>query len=219
MNTSVFALLIKSLLFSCMLSLALSVNAAILNVSNGLLIGAQDVLVDGINYDVDFVEGSCADVFSGCDEPTDFFFVTRNEAENAAQALLDQVFIDGPQGNFDSTITSIFGCEQATVVCVGVVTYQFGLFGGEQPGGLTTDVVLYARNFEVGSSSDNVGGVTFMNTGGLIGEDTTIGSPDRRVWAVYSASSTAVPLPAAVWLFISAITGLISLRARHSLPL
>ena len=57
----------------------------------GELVGATGVNVGGTVYDVQFVDGSCIDVYGGCDEVSDFPFTTLADATLAAQALLDQV--------------------------------------------------------------------------------------------------------------------------------
>ena len=84
-------------------------------VSEGLLAGATDVNVLGTLYDVEFVDGSCIEVFHGCDEVTDFTFTTQSSAMAAAQALLDQVFrffvIDGSTFNVDHNPLLTFGCQ------------------------------------------------------------------------------------------------------------
>jgi hypothetical protein len=71
-----------------------------LNVAdNGQLMGASGVEVLGSLYDVEFVDGSCNSLFSGC---TDFMFTTADEAAQASLALIEQVLLDSPVGNFDS---------------------------------------------------------------------------------------------------------------------
>src|SRR5262245_15153036 len=67
--------------------------APILITSNGELVGANGVLVNGTLYDVEFVGGGCPD--NGCDELSDFTFQTFAASSAASQALLDQVFLDG----------------------------------------------------------------------------------------------------------------------------
>ena len=89
-------------------------SAAVLQVSGGELVGALGVNVNGTLYNVEFVEGTCAALFSGCDQPSDFAFTTQAQADAASQALLDQVLIDGPQGNFDTEPAMTFGCEPNT---------------------------------------------------------------------------------------------------------
>jgi hypothetical protein len=49
--------------------------------------GASDVLVDGSLYDVQFLDGTCIDLYDGCDEVSDFTFQTSASAVLASQAL------------------------------------------------------------------------------------------------------------------------------------
>ena len=84
--------------------------AATLNVVGGQLMGASDVLVDGNLYDVQFLDGTCIDLYNGCDEASDFTFQTQASAVLASQALLDQVFLDGVEGQFDSSPQLTNGC-------------------------------------------------------------------------------------------------------------
>ncbi len=72
--------------------------APVLIVSGGILQGATGVVVGGGTYDVSFVDGTCAALFTGCDEVTDFPFQTTGAATDAAQALLDSVFLEGVSG-------------------------------------------------------------------------------------------------------------------------
>ena len=94
---------------SCLATLVVSLgfapaaSAATLTMdASGILIGATGVTVGGTLYDVVFVDTTCIAAFSGCDSNTDFTFTTESAAISAAQALLDQVFLDGASGNFDS---------------------------------------------------------------------------------------------------------------------
>ena len=68
-----------------------SAQAATLNVVGGQLMGASNVLVDGNLYDVQFLDGTCIDLYNGCDEASDFTFQTQASAVLASQALLDQL--------------------------------------------------------------------------------------------------------------------------------
>lgn len=79
-------------------------------VRGGQLVGALDVNVGGTLYDVAFLDGTCLELFDGCDSPTDFTFLSQPDAEAAAQALLNQVFINTPL-NFDSDPELTNGCE------------------------------------------------------------------------------------------------------------
>ena len=100
---------------------------AILHVVDGKLVGAQDVNVNGKLYDVKFVDGSCASVFSGCDSTSDFAitdFVTMYF--HVGQALLNQVLLDVPGvGNFDSAPYLTNGCDSFTAQCFIQIPYGF----------------------------------------------------------------------------------------------
>jgi hypothetical protein len=100
----------KFLLAAVLVLMASGAQAATLNVIDGVLHGASGVLVDGSLYDVQFLDGTCIDLYNGCDEASDFTFQTEASAFLASQALLDQVFLDGPSGAFESDPTAINGC-------------------------------------------------------------------------------------------------------------
>lgn len=57
--------------------------------------GAKGVTVNGLIYDVEFLDGTCIEIYSGCDDVSDFSFNTEMEADAASQALLEQVFSNG----------------------------------------------------------------------------------------------------------------------------
>ncbi len=80
-------------------------------VVGGLLRGATGVNVGGTFYDVQFVEGTCIDLYDGCDDLSDFTFTTLAGALLAAQALQDQVVLDSVEGNFDSVPNLTAGCS------------------------------------------------------------------------------------------------------------
>lgn len=94
----------------------------IVNGSNKLT-GANGVEVLGGIYNVEFIDSTCSAIFGGCDEQSDFLFQTSTEALAAAQALIDQVFLDGPQGNFDTHPELTLGCT-ALHSCMALVPYQ-----------------------------------------------------------------------------------------------
>ena len=76
------------------------------------LLGATGVNVGGTLYNVEFVDGTCILLFDGCDNLSDFDFITQATAEAAAQALLDQVFIDlAAPDLFDTEPEFTFGCS------------------------------------------------------------------------------------------------------------
>ena len=107
-----------------LLLISSSASAATLNVVGGQLLGASDVIVDGTLYNVAFLDGTCIDLFSGCDEVSDFTFQTGAAALLASQALLDQVFFDGAF-LFDTDPELTVGCTD-DVVCRAITPYAFG---------------------------------------------------------------------------------------------
>lgn len=94
-----------------LLLISSSASAATLNVSGGQLLGASGVIVGGNVYNVSFVDGACIALFNGCDSAVDFTFTTQTDAMAASQSLLDQVFLDGIAGSFDSQPALTSGCS------------------------------------------------------------------------------------------------------------
>jgi hypothetical protein len=159
--------MLKRVILTALLAVGPSVSAqaAVIQVSGGELIGALGVNVAGTLYDVVFVEGSCVDLFSGCDHESDFTFTTGQSALLAAGALIDQVLIDTMQGQFRTDPLLTFGCEavdelpdscriftpvfffEGSFVAVSVAPNP-GLVAG-------TDVLGYALD------SSNIGNVVF----------------------------------------------------------
>jgi hypothetical protein len=88
----------------------------------GGLTGATGVDVGGTLYDVEFVDGACAAVFSGCTSAS-FAFTTETSAAAAAQALLDQVFLDGVPGPFDSSPNLTRDCL-SELACLVITPYD-----------------------------------------------------------------------------------------------
>jgi hypothetical protein len=81
-----------------------------LQVVNGELTGATEVSVNGVLYNVQFVDGTCIELFTGCDQPGDFTFTTQADALAATAALFAQVFVDGADGEFDANPELTSGC-------------------------------------------------------------------------------------------------------------
>lgn len=98
-------------LLGALVLVASGAQAATLNVVDGQLMGASGVIVDGTAYNVQFLDGACTELFNGCDDASDFIWQTRDAAILASQALLDQVFLDVPQGLFDDSPNLTNGCN------------------------------------------------------------------------------------------------------------
>ena len=123
----------KYVLAAVLVLVAGGVHAATLNVIGGQLMGASDVLVDGSYYDVQFLDGTCIDLYNGCDDVSDFTFRTEASATLASQALFDQVFLDGEEGAFDTQSILTNGCPYDPTVqpqaCFVVTPYSFLIVG------------------------------------------------------------------------------------------
>ena len=175
--------------------------AATLNVDGGgILLGASGVDVGGTLYDVEFVGGSCIGLFDSCDSVLDFDFITQEDAENAAQALLDQVFIDGTSGNFDSLPDLTKGCA--------------GVIGGNQVCTIETPFGMHPTDtqFFWGARAVNWAPPDTDN----VNSNFTSKSFDVSNFPVmsYAKWTPAVPVPAAVWLFGSGLIGLVGFSRR-----
>jgi hypothetical protein len=85
---------------------------------SGELTAATGVIVNGATYDVAFVDGTCRDLFSGCDSSDDFAFTTQSDALAAAQALYEQVFSAFVFFTWDR----VFGCED-DFSCLVIIPY------------------------------------------------------------------------------------------------
>jgi PEP-CTERM motif len=162
--------------------------ATLLVNGSGQLTGATGVDVGGTLYDVTFVDGTCASVFGGCDSSSDFQFTTQAAAAAASQALIDQVFLDGPDGNFDTNYELTVGCGANIYgYCAALVPYTIG----PVPPNETYFYAHEAANF--GGAGDGVYGpfsgstTTFDTTDGPYS-----GGGGVYVWAVFTPS---VPEP------------------------
>ncbi len=165
---------------------ATSQATVIFNVNaTGQLVGAQNVDVGGTLYDVAFVDGTCIDLFTGCDDLSDFDFNTEADAFAAGQALLDQVFVDNITGQWDSEPETIFGCldpsECQTVLPFGFADFSSAFFRH-----------IATLNF------DNLGGTLDGPENDNVALDTSL-FPSGN-FSRFSPASTAVPGPATLAL-------------------
>ncbi|MGC3940966.1 VPLPA-CTERM sorting domain-containing protein [Roseobacter sp. EG26] len=168
-----------------------------LNVVGGQLLGARNVDVDGTLYDVKFVDGTCVEIFDGCDSVSDFAFQTFELATTAAISLSKTVFIDGPLGNFDSAPELTNGIEATKLSFIHI---PFGLPSASRNESAETRVFAnrdVADNFWLGLP--------------LIDFDLT--NNNGSTFARFTPSRiTAVPLPAGGLLLIAGLFGLGAVR-------
>ena len=184
-----------------------SFGAVVLNIENGILMGATGVNVNGNIYDVTFQDGTCFDLFNGCNESSDFFFpvpdmstptIVSSEGYFANQALLDQVFLDSTLGEFDSDPTLTNGCTYWRSCHVYTPVFPTTI------GGVDYFTSIFAGN-AAGIDEKSIG--TVFGTP-VTADSYTPGVAGDFAFAIWSNNVSAVPVPAAVWLFGSGLIGL-----------
>lgn len=168
--------------------------------SDGLLTGAKNVDVGGTLYDVAFRDGTCLALFNNCTEQA-FAFQTYDDAGVAAQALLDQVLIDGPLGLFDSVPNAVAGCRSD-------VTCSFWV-----PHGMDPDMPGRAAGRTASNNADEA----LDRLGyGWASFDWDSNVAQQNTWAVFSLAATSeVPEPGTVSLVLAALLGLGLARHRR----
>lgn len=164
---------------------------------SGQLIGAKNVTVDGLLYDVEFLDGTCANRFSGCDDLGDFTFTSAPSAELASLALLDLVLLDGPDGLFDTEPDLTRGCESG-LNCFLLTPYEASLSG---------EVFSYAAE-NILTLEDG------LNVFGFDRNSLDLNEFSQVTWARWS-SAVSVPEPGSLSLLMLGIAG-IGYRLRRS---
>ncbi len=186
----------KSVIFYILLSLSFYSsfsNAATLKISGGELVGATEIIIDGIKYDVEFISQNCLGLFSGC---TNFLFSSEALASTASVALEQQVFndIDPAHLNYDTN-------PQFTT---NITSSIEGFF-----------LTPYMR---VGPNGRDVLSSAFVNGTGIIDSFQIVQQAKGARpfgWGTYAYwTLSPVPLPTAVWLFGSGLIGLLGFSKR-----
>ncbi len=156
--------------------------------------GATGVDVNGTLYDVEFVDGTCNVLFSGCDDPSDFAFTTETDATDASNALLALIGIT-PTIDLDPRVD---GCTR-TSVCFILTPYALPVFGL-----LVSGLVNSSLPFQ-----DSVYGA------GLLSPSWDSSSDPTATYARWTVASVAtVPLPASALLLLGGLAGLIATGGR-----
>jgi len=159
--------------------------ATILHVNaSGVLTGASGVDVNGTLYDVSFRDGDCQAALGACTSGN-LVFTTLQDAHDAAQALLDQVFLDGAAGMFSSNPELIFGCPGAQAASVCYVDTPYAII----PSPFSSQITVNA-----GQTNNYAPGYA-LDTAGSVSRDSEDDTP-YEAYAVWGpAGSLSVPEP------------------------
>jgi len=191
---------VAGLVLAWVLCLPVSAWALSLTVVGGQLMGAKDVKVGTLFYDVSFVEGTCASLFNGCNDATDFTFTNGTEADLASWALINDVLLDvAGVGNFD-TLPSLTN---------GITKDNHGYI--MTPFGSTAPSIIWS------SYATNVGtglGSNFVQNGYTISRTADTASMPYIVYAKWAAAPTQAPEPATIILLCSGLAGFSFMRRK-----
>jgi len=190
--------IVIGLILAWALCMPVSAWALSLTVVGGQLMGAKDVKVGTLFYDVSFVEGTCESLFNGCNNATDFTFTNTTEADLASWALINDVLLDvAGVGDFDTLPSLTNGITKDNH---GYIMTPFGLSG--------SSIVWssYATNLGVGLGGD------LVQNGYSIGRTADTTSMPYLVYAKWVAAPTPAPEPATIILLFSGLAGFAFMR-------
>lgn len=188
---------------------SISLGAVVHNFNNGQLLGAAGIEIENAFYDVQFVDSSCILIFNNCDQITDFFFTDVQSGFEANLALLEQVFLDLPLGQFNSSPELTNGCYSesrcSVVTPIGTVTPQLETF---------PSVVLINRA-DHGTDIYSGSGTSFRAADFSL-RNSSADTLTYAVWANGSGSGVSVPLPASLFLFCTALFAVLIIKDRQN---
>jgi len=194
--------ILQALLFLTIISPGLSVAAVMTFDGNNQVTGATGLVVGDLGtYDVAFTEGSCINLFSGCDNAVeDFTFSTIEGARDAMKALAELIYVE--DSIYDNDASLILGCE--TGLCVIATTFSFDEFGKVR-------TFVYSNRDEGSQYSDG-----FYTSNLTKSRNTTL--MDWYTYAVWTphGETTNVSEPSTLSLFMIPLAGLMLLRIKNS---
>ena len=209
-------------MFVC-LAIYQQVSAANLIIENGQLMGANNITVDGIDYNVRFVEGSAQSLYY-TDDSWHLMFGSWADSLKVAQAL-DEVFVDTDDYSFDSDPLLTYGISETTVngqsfAHEGYILVPYRVFtSGPSQYKKTYVQNAYFLNSFPGGSTDTAGGIAQFE----VGFDMTDGNEENEratlyVYTTWSLSGTPyinpVPVPASFLMLATGLIGLAGLNRK-----
>jgi len=213
---------LKSILLATFLSISVMGLASssaqavvILNINGGgQLTGAQNLDINGTFFDVIFTDGTCVDLFGGCNQNSDFdfFLFPAGTASAAAQAIKAQVFqfspANAPNGELDFQPELTFGCES---------TRSCTFFIPDILSGNASNPITYRKASNNNTrSGDGTGNENSSSTFDTALIEPSVGV-DNRAFALFSPSRTSVPEPGVLGLFAVGLVGLGFARRRRTI--
>ncbi len=170
--------------------------------ASGQLYGATGVDVGGTLYDVEFLNGTCIDLYNECDEVSDFTFQTEQDAKQAAQALLDQVLVNVAGGDFDDNPKLTKPCSADE--CSLFTPYKID------------DFLVEWEVFSMAAINEDSGEEDVVRFRNIIWDQNTRGGMGAIGYAVWSLhTQQPIPGPTTLLLLSSGLLGLVGYRWRQ----
>ena len=157
--------------------------------------------MNGLTYNVSFLDGTCISVFDGCDESSDFAFNSDADANSTSVALMEQVFNSVDTYDKDPELT-----RGLTHLGAGDILTPYAFY--------STSVVYYSGMTNRASILTDLTFCGVLDASCTFGITFDLSSSSSRTWAKWSQVS-AVPVPAAIWLFGTALIGLVGFGKRR----
>lgn len=199
-----FRHLITSLIF---LHSSITFGAVVHHIQYDQLVGATGIEVGNEFYQVQFIDSSCILLFDNCDETSDFFFTDVQSAHAANLALLEQVLLDLPSGQFDSQPELTNGCYSLSrcsiVTPVGTVAPQLEVF----PAVFLTNKADLLQDIHTGAGS------TFRASDFSL-RNSSADTLTYALWRKDTGSGVSVPIPASIFLLCSALFAVLVIKDR-----
>ncbi|GAA6205963.1 MULTISPECIES: hypothetical protein [Thalassotalea] len=186
--------------------IASHVYASLIVNTDNLLIGADNIVVDGNLYNVRFSDLTGRQLFEQPGGGYDFGPVNDGNKALFSAALLDQVLL----GDYDTMPELTFGCKDTD----NDTCWIFTAFRTHTPGNIGASVAVnYADSIPDAFSAGNPFPDDHFDMIPVDHFQPNTPNPQRQVWAVWSpVNQQTVPSPDSVWLLFTGIVMLMSKR-------